>query len=79
MKNQTLEEIRSSMPIRFSYNGDLGRLQHTTSANLQQVETLSRLGVIQDAETYHALLAEIQDYFVEEIGRCVQNPGFYIR
>ena len=63
--------------IEFSYNGDLGKLQHTTVANIQFADELYYNGVI-TKEEYIKLIESIKEYFKKQIESVNNNINFYI-
>ena len=64
--------------IKFSYNGDLGKLQHQTQANLQTAYKLLGNKII-SREKFNKLNQNIADYFQEIIDSTSKNIYFYIR
>lgn len=73
MENNIIDDLN----IRFSYNGNLGRLQQKTIDNKQFVRILLQNGIITHEE-YIALMQAIHDYFMEEIEGVMENPQYYI-
>jgi len=63
--------------VQFSYNGDLGILQHTTRANLVQLDIL----YINEVITYKEMMelkTKVYGYFSEELRKVLSNVGRYI-
>ena len=61
----------------FSYNGDLGRLQHQTKEHLDMAEFLA----INDnltKEQYFMLKNNIIEYFTNEMKKVVEKPFSYL-
>lgn len=61
----------------FSYNGDLGKLQHVTASHLKMVEFLA----INDnltKEQYLMLKNNIIEYFTNEIKKVFDKPFSYL-
>ena len=52
--------------IKFSYNGDLGRLQHQTQANIKTINMLA-LNEIITSDERKQLLNEVCNYFTEQL------------
>ena len=75
---KTLEELKDILNIEFSYNGDLGILQHTTKANLQKIEELARLGIVGDKETYDELKKCTIDYFSKQLENHNGNVWWWL-
>lgn len=73
MENNIIDDVN----IRFSYNGNLGRLQQKTIDNKQFVRILLQNGIITHEE-YITLMQAIHDYFMEEIKGVMENPQYYI-
>ena len=73
MENKVFELL----DIRFSYNGELGRLQQKTIDNRSTCNSLLQWNVITHEEYKEAMQA-INDYFVEQIKRVLDNPEHYI-
>lgn len=64
--------------LNFSYNGDLGALQHKTAANIEKIDMLEDLGQI-TYEQYEELKALIIDYFTKELQAAINSPLSYVR
>lgn len=73
MENKVFELL----DIRFSYNGELGRLQQKTIDNRSTCHSLLQWNVITHEEYKEAMQA-INDYFVEQIKGVLDNPQHYI-
>ena len=73
MENKVFELL----DIRFSYNGELGRLQQKTIDNRSTCNSLLQWNVITHEEYKEAMQA-INDYFVEQIKGVLDNPQHYI-
>ena len=73
MENKVFELL----DIKFSYNGELGRLQQKTIDNRNTCNSLLQWNVITHEEYKEAMQA-INDYFVEQIKRVLDNPQHYI-
>ena len=73
-----MEKITDYIDIKFSYNGDLGKLQHQTQANLQTIQMLL-LNKIITREEYEKLGEDIVDYFQKTIESASKNIYYYIR
>ena len=73
MENKVFELL----DIRFSYNGELGRLQQKTIDNRSTCNSLLQWNVITHDEYKEAMQA-INDYFVEQIKGVLDNPQHYI-
>lgn len=73
MENKVFELL----DIRFSYNGELGRLQQKTIDNRSTCSSLLQWNVITHEEYKEAMQA-INDYFVEQIKGVLDNPQHYI-
>lgn len=67
----------SYIKIEFSYNGDLGRLQHQTKANLLFTERLYDLGVIDYAACLD-IKEQVIEYFKLQIASVEADPGYYL-
>ena len=65
------------LDIKFSYNGELGRLQQKTIDNRNTCNSLLQWNVITHEEYKEAMQA-INDYFVEQIKGVLDNPQHYI-
>ena len=63
--------------IRFSYNGNLGRLRQKTIDNKVFCGILLQNGIVSHEE-YLKIMQAIQDYFVEEIRKVADNPQYFI-
>ena len=70
-------KVSELLDIRFSYNGELGRLQQKTIDNRSTCNSLLQLNVITHEEYKEAMQA-INDYFVEQIKGVLDNPQHYI-
>ena len=73
MENNIIDDFN----IRFSYNGNLGRLQQKTIDNKLFANILLQNGIITHEE-YMSLMQAIHDYFMEEIKSVLENPQYYI-
>lgn len=73
MENKVFELL----DIKFSYNGELGRLQQKTIDNRNTCNSLLQWNVITHEEYKEAMQA-INDYFVEQIKGVLDNPQHYI-
>ena len=73
MENKVFELL----DIRFSYNGELGRLQQKTIDNRSTCNSLLQWNVITHEEYKEAMQA-INDYFEEQIKGVLDNPQHYI-
>ena len=73
MENKVFELL----DIRFSYNGELGRLQQKTIDNRSTCNSLLQCNVITHEEYKEAMQA-INDYFIEQIKGVLDNPQHYI-
>ena len=58
--------------VKFSYNGDLGKLQIQTKANIQFANSLQAEEIISHEECKE-LLKLIHDYFKEELTKALNN------
>ena len=63
--------------IKFSYNGNLGRLQQKTIDNKIFAGRLLQNGII-SREEYREYMQKITEYFAQEINKVVENPLDYI-
>ena len=63
--------------INFSYNGELGKLQHQSQANLKFAYELMQNSIITHDE-YVKIAEAIAEYFRQEIERCLKNSNSYI-
>ena len=77
MENNKSMEVFNEFNIRFSYNGNLGRLQQKTIDNKVFCGILMQNGIISHEE-YLEIMQAIQDYFVEEIRKVADNPQYFI-
>ena len=73
MENKVFELL----DIRFSYNGELGRLQQKTIDNRSTWNSLLQWNVITHEE-YKETMQAINNYFVEQIKGFLDNPQHYI-
>jgi len=71
--NNILFEI---LEIKFSYNGDLGVLQHKTITNKEICNRMLINGMV-TKEQYDEAMIAIQGYFNEQIQKVVNNPFWY--
>ena len=58
--------------INFSYNGELGKLQHQSQANLKFVYELMQHTIITRDE-YVKIVESIAEYFKQEIEKCLKK------
>ena len=63
--------------IKFSYNGNLGRLQQKTIDNKIFAGRLLQNGII-SREEYREYMQKITEYFTQEINKVAENPLDYI-
>ena len=63
--------------IKFSYNGNLGRLQQKTIDNKIFASRLLQNGIISHEE-YREYMQKITEYFIQEINKVSENPLDYI-
>ena len=63
--------------IKFSYNGNLGRLQQKTIDNKIFAGRLLQNGIISHEE-YREYMRKITEYFIQEINKVSENPLNYI-
>ena len=63
--------------IKFSYNGNLGRLQQKTVDNKIFAGRLLQNGIISHEE-YREYMQKITEYFIQEINKVSENPLDYI-
>ena len=63
--------------IKFSYNGNLGRLQQKTIDNKIFAGRLLQNGIISHEE-YREYMQKITEYFIQEINKVAENPLNYI-
>jgi len=73
-----MKKITDFIDVKFSFNGDLGVLQHQTQSNLKTAYKLAMNEVITHEE-YKKLSQDIVDYFQDMIESVNKNIYFYIR
>lgn len=76
MGNNKSMELFNEFNIKFSYNGNLGRLQQKTIDNKVFCGILLQNDIISHEE-YSEIMQAIQDYFVEEIRKVADNPQYF--
>ena len=63
--------------VEFSYNGNLGKLQNQTEANLKSLSSLYDNGII-DYSSYKEIRENIVIYFIKESQRVCDYPMNYL-
>lgn len=58
--------MNNYIDIEFHYNGDLGKLQHQTEANIKTVNMLAMNNIITSADR-EQMLNDICNYFKEQL------------
>lgn len=71
MENQ-IQKLLRNFSIEFSYNGDLGKLQHQTKANILFVNQLAEAEIITE-EQENELFNRIHVYYWNELRREIDK------